>query len=101
DPNTHPVASKSGSSGVDTPVHLAGELMQQLTAIQTVHVPYKGIAPAMTAILAGDIQITYATPISAFQHLKSGRLTALAVAGRSRHPTMPDVPTAAEAGLPG
>ena len=97
----HPGAIKYGSSGVGTPVHLAGELMQQLTAIQMVHVPYKGIAPAMTAILAGDIQITYATPISAYAHLKSGRLTALAVAGRSRYPTMPDVPTAAEAGLPG
>ena len=53
----------------------------------------------MTAILAGDIQITYATPISAYVHLKSGRLRALAVAGASRYPTMPDVPTAAEAGL--
>jgi tripartite-type tricarboxylate transporter receptor subunit TctC len=53
----------------------------------------------MTAILAGDIQITYATPISAYAHLKSGRLRALAVAGASRYPTMPDVPTAAEAGL--
>jgi tripartite-type tricarboxylate transporter receptor subunit TctC len=97
----HPGAIKYGSSGIGTPVHLAGELMQQLTGIQMVHVPYKGIAPAMTAILAGDIQITYATPISAYAHLKSGRLTALAVAGRSRYPTMPDVPTAAEAGLPG
>ena len=55
-------------------MHLAGELMQQLTGIEMVHVPYKGIALAMTAILAGDIQITYATPISAYQHLKNGRL---------------------------
>ena len=66
-----------------------------------VHVPYKGIALAMTAILAGDIQITYATPISAYQHLKNGRLIALAAAGPSRYPTLPDVPTTAEAGLPG
>jgi tripartite-type tricarboxylate transporter receptor subunit TctC len=97
----HPGAIKYGSSGVGGPVHLAGELMQQLTGIQMVHVPYKGIAPAMTAILAGDIQLTYATPISAAQHLKSGRLTALAVAAKTRYPTLPDVPTAAEAGLPG
>src|SRR5258708_40155238 len=75
--------------------------MSQLTGIQMVHVPYKGIALAMTAILAGDIQITYATPISAYVHLKSGRLRALAVAGAMRYPTMPDVPTAVEAGLPG
>jgi tripartite-type tricarboxylate transporter receptor subunit TctC len=97
----HPGAIKYGSSGVGTPVHLAGELMQQLTGIEMVHVPYKGIAPAMTAILAGDIQLTYATPISAYQHLKSGRLRALAVAGRDRFPTLPEVPTAAEAGLLG
>ena len=97
----HPGAIKYGSSGVGTPVHLAGELMQQLTGIEMVHVPYKGIAPAMTAILAGDIQLSYATPISAYQHLKSGRLRALAVAGRDRFPTLPDVPTAAEAGLLG
>ena len=97
----HPGAIKYGSSGVGTPVHLAGELMQQLTGIQMVHVPYKGIAPAMTAILAGDIQLTYATPISAAAHLKSGRLVALAVAGGRRFPTLPEVPTAAEAGLPG
>src|SRR5437763_12569685 len=97
----HPGEIKYGSSGVGGPVHLAGELMQQLTGIQMVHVPYKGIALAMTAILAGDIQITYATPISAYQHLKSGRLKALAVASASRYPTLADVPTAAEAGIPG
>jgi len=95
----HPNEIKYGSSGVGGTVHLAGELMSQLTGIQMVHVPYKGIALAMTAILAGDIQITYATPISAYAHLKSGRLRALAVAGPSRYPTMPDVPTAGEAGL--
>jgi tripartite-type tricarboxylate transporter receptor subunit TctC len=97
----HPGAIKYGSSGVGGTVHLAGELMQQLAGIEMVHVPYKGIALAMTAILAGDIQITYATPISAYQHLKSGRLIALAAAGPSRYPTLPDVPTAAEAGLSG
>jgi tripartite-type tricarboxylate transporter receptor subunit TctC len=97
----HPGAIKYGSSGVGGTVHLPGELMQQLTGIEMVHVPYKGIALAMTAILAGDIQITYATPISAFQHLKNGRLIALAAAGPSRYPTLPDVPTTAEAGLPG
>ncbi len=97
----HPGAIKYGSSGVGGPVHLAGELMQQLTGIQMVHVPYKGIAPAMTAILAGDIQLTYATPISAAQHMKSGRLIALATAAKTRYPTLAEIPTAAEAGLPG
>src|SRR5438067_4583688 len=97
----HPGDIKYGSSGVGGPVHLAGELMQQLTGIQMVHVPYKGIALAMTAILAGDIQLTYATPLSGYAHLKSGRLKALAVAAPSRYPTLPEVPTTAEAGLPG
>ena len=97
----HPGAIKYGSSGVGGTVHLAGELMQQLAGIEMVHVPYKGISLAMTAILAGDIDITYATPISAYQHLKNGRLIALAAAGASRYPTLPEVPTAAEAGLPG
>jgi len=97
----HPGAIKYGSSGVGTPVHLAGELMQQLTGTEMVHVPYKGIAPAMVAIVAGDIQVTYATPLSAAAQLKGGRLVALAVAGARRYPTIPEVPTAAEAGLPG
>src|SRR4051812_16122962 len=97
----NPGAIKYGSSGIGTPVHLAGELMQQMTGAQMVHVPYKGIAPAMTAILAGDIQISFATPLSALPQLKSGKLVGLAVAAPSRFPTLPDVPTAAEAGLAG
>jgi tripartite-type tricarboxylate transporter receptor subunit TctC len=97
----HPGSIKYGSSGVGTPVHLAGELLQQMTGAQMVPVPYKGIAPAMTAILAGDIQISFATPLSALGQLKSGKLIGLAVAAPARFPSLPDVPTAAEAGLPG
>jgi tripartite-type tricarboxylate transporter receptor subunit TctC len=97
----HPGAVKFGSSGIGTPVHLAGELMMQLTGISMVHVPYKGIAPAMAAILAGDIQLTYAAVLSGLQHFKSGRLRPLAVASRTRYPALPDVPTVAEAGLAG
>ena len=97
----NPGAIKYGSSGIGTPVHLAGELMSQLAGIQMVHVPYKGIAPAMAAILAGDIQISYAAVLSGQAHFKSGRLRPLAVAAKTRYPTLHDVPTAAEAGLPG
>jgi tripartite-type tricarboxylate transporter receptor subunit TctC len=82
-------------------VHLAGELMMQLTGIKMVHVPYKGIAPAMTAILAGEIEITYVAVLTGLQHFKAGKLSPLAVAGSSRYPALPDVPTAAEAGLAG
>jgi len=97
----NPGAIKYGSSGIGTPVHLSGELMQQLAGIQMLHVPYKGIAPAMTAILGGEIQITYVAVLSGFQHFKAGRLRPLAVASKGRYPALADVPTAAEAGLPG
>ncbi|HEY6240102.1 MAG TPA: tripartite tricarboxylate transporter substrate binding protein [Burkholderiales bacterium] len=98
---SHPGAVKFGSSGIGTPVHLAGELMMQLTGIKMVHVPYKGIAPAMTAILAGEIDISYVAVLTGLQHFKAGKLSPLAVASRSRYPALPDVPTAAEAGLKG
>jgi tripartite-type tricarboxylate transporter receptor subunit TctC len=97
----NPGALKFGSSGVGGTVHLAGELMQQMAGIEMVHVPYKGIALVMTSMLSGDIQLTYATPLSGAAHFKSGRLVPIAVAGRTRYPSLPDVPTAAEAGLPG
>jgi tripartite-type tricarboxylate transporter receptor subunit TctC len=98
---SHPEAVKFGSSGVGTPVHLAGELMAQLTGTKMVHVPYKGISLAMTAILAGEIDVTYVAVLSGLQHFKAGTLRPLAVASRNRFPALPDVPTAAEAGLKG
>src|SRR4051812_15672416 len=97
----NPGAVKYGSSGIGGTVHLAGELMEHLAGIQMVHVPYKGIALVMTSMLSGDIQVTYATPLSGAQHFKTGRLFPMVVAGKSRYPTLPDTPTAAEAGLPG
>jgi tripartite-type tricarboxylate transporter receptor subunit TctC len=96
-----PGAIKFASSGVGTPVHLAGELMMQLTGTRMTHVPYKGIAPALAAMLGGETELTYAAVISAQQQLKSGRLRALAVASRSRYSGLPELPTAAESGLPG
>lgn len=90
---------KLGSSGVGTPVHLGGELLQQLTGMKITHVPYKGIAPAMAAMLAGDIDMSLPGVLSGLQHFRSGRLVPLAIAGRNRYPGLPDVPTAAEAGL--
>jgi tripartite-type tricarboxylate transporter receptor subunit TctC len=98
---SHPGAIKFASSGVGTPVHLGGELMMQLTGTRMTHVPYKGIAPAMTAMLAGETDITYAAVLSAMQQLKGGRLKALAIASSNRYPGLPEVPTTAEAGLKG
>lgn len=98
---SRPGAVKFASSGVGTPVHLGGELMAQLTGIRMTHVPYKGIAPAMTAMLGGETDVTFPAVLSALQHFKSGRLKALAIASRSRYPGLPEVPTATEAGLKG
>jgi len=73
----------------------------QLTGTRMTHVPYKGIAPAMAAMLSGETDLTYPSVLSALQQVKSARLKALAVAGAGRYPGLPEVPTAAEAGLPG
>ena len=97
----NPGKVKFGSSGVGTPVHLGGELLMQLTGVRMTHVPYKGIAPAMAAMLAGEIDVSFPGVFSGFANFKSGRLIALAIAGKSRYPALPDVTTAAEAGLPG
>jgi tripartite-type tricarboxylate transporter receptor subunit TctC len=97
----HPGAVKFASSGIGTPVHLGGELMMQLTGTRMTHVPYKGIAPAMTAMLAGETEISFVAVLSGMQHFKSGRLKPLAIASRSRYPGLPEVPTTAEAGLNG
>jgi len=98
---SRPGAVRFASSGVGTPVHLAGELLMQLTGIRITHVPYKGIAPAMAAMLAGETEMTFPAVISGMQHFKSGRLKPLAIASAKRYPGLPDVPTAAEAGLAG
>ncbi|HTF15557.1 MAG TPA: tripartite tricarboxylate transporter substrate binding protein [Burkholderiales bacterium] len=97
----NPGAVRFASSGIGTPVHLGGELMMQLTGTRMTHVPYKGIAPAMTAMLAGETEITFAAVLSGMQHFRSGRLRALALASRTRYPGLPEVPTTEEAGLKG
>ncbi len=98
---SRPGAVRFASSGVGTPVQLAGELLMQLTGVRMTHVPYKGIAPAMAAMLGGETDVTFPAVISGMQHFRSGRLKPLAVASAKRYPGLPDVPTAAEAGLPG
>jgi tripartite-type tricarboxylate transporter receptor subunit TctC len=90
-----------GSAGVGTTPHLAGALFAHLAGIDIVHVPYRGAAPATTDLVAGNVQmlaIGYAT-VEPF--VDAGKLRVLAVAGPRRMPYLPDVPTAAEAGLPG
>jgi len=90
-----------GSSGAGNAGHLAGELMLSMTKTKMVHVPYKGGAPAMTALLSGEVQLVFASPSTAIPQVKSGRLKGLAVTTAKRSLMLPDLPTMAEAGLPG
>ncbi len=94
-----------GSSGNGSAPHLAGVLFTRLAGVEIVHVPFKGGAPSVQALLAGDIQLSFATPPSVLPHVRSpqnpgGRLLALAVTSRARSPLVPGVPGMAEAGLP-
>ena len=81
--------------------HVGMELFKQQTGADFTHVPYKGAGPAMQDVIAGNVQVTVATPPSLLGFVQAGRMRALAVAAKSRHPLLPDVPTAAEAGFPG
>jgi len=89
------------SAGVGTTQHLAAELFKLRTRTDIVHVPYKGSAPSLTALIAGEVQLSFVNPVAAGPHVKSGRLRALAVAGDKRTALLPDVPTMAEAGVEG
>jgi tripartite-type tricarboxylate transporter receptor subunit TctC len=89
------------SSGVGGPPHLAFELMQLTAGIRMIHVPYKGAGPALADLLGGQVTAFFADLIAARPHLASGRLRALGVSSAQRAPSAPDVPTIAEAGLPG
>ena len=89
-----------GSSGNGSAPHLAGVLFTRLAGVDMVHIPFKGGAPSVAALLAGDIQLSFATPPSVLPHVQSGRLKALAVTSRQRTPLVPGVPGMAEAGLP-
>ncbi len=90
-----------GSSGPGATDHLAGELFNLLTGTKMVHVPYKGGAPAMIDLVAGNVQIIFATVSTAVGQIKSGRIRAVAMAGTKRFVLMPELPTIAEAGVPG
>jgi tripartite-type tricarboxylate transporter receptor subunit TctC len=90
-----------GSSGTAGLQHFAGELFAHTAGIKIVHVPYKGTAAVIPAMLAGDVQLGFGTLFGVRPHLPSGRLKALAVTTTKRTPAAPDLPTVAEAGLPG
>jgi len=88
------------SFGNNTSNHLAGELFKSLTGTQGVHVPYKGSGPSIVDLIGGQVQYTFDTPPAVLEHVRGGKLRALAVASRERLPAAPQVATFAEAGLP-
>jgi tripartite-type tricarboxylate transporter receptor subunit TctC len=88
------------SSGIGSANHLSGELFRNMAGIEMVHVPYKGGAPALAALISGEIQVSFTSGV-AISHAKAGRLKTLAVTGGKRTPIAPDIPTIAESGVPG
>jgi len=95
-----PGAMNYASAGVGTPAHLAGEMLNLLADIKVVHVPYKGAAPALLDVIAGNAQYIITSPIAAGAHMNAGRVRAIATTGSERNPALPDLPTVADA-LPG
>ena len=89
------------SAGLGSSSHLAGELFRAMTGANIVHVPYKGAGPAMADVLAGRVQLYFATLPAAMPHVKAGQLVPLALTGARRSAAMPELPTVAETGLPG
>ena len=90
-----------GSSGTGTSQHLAGELFKSMAGVQMQHVPYRGSAPALTALIGGEVSLMFNNLLTALPHVKAGRLRALAVTSAERSPAAPEIPTMAESGLPG
>jgi tripartite-type tricarboxylate transporter receptor subunit TctC len=89
------------SSGPGTPYHMAGELFKSMAGVSIVHIPYKGSAGARTDVLGGQLELMFDAIPTMTEHIKSGKVKALATTGKTRSATLPDVPTMSEAGVPG
>ena len=85
-----------GSSGNGTTPHLAGELFKAMTGVDLVHVPYRGSAPSMTGLLAGDVQVSFMDITTALPHIRSGAVRALAITTKTRNDALPDLPSVAD-----
>jgi len=97
----HPGEINYASSGTGTTVHLSAELFQVMTGTKWVHVPYKGGAPAMMEMLAGQTSLMFGSMLTVIEHARAGKLRAIAVTGDKRIPSLKDLPTIAESGVPG
>ena len=98
---TKPGELNYGSSGVGGFGHISGELFTLMTKTKMTHIPYKSSAPSLTDLIGGQIQVLFNNMISTTPHVKTNRLRALATTGAKRSPALPDLPTVAEAGVPG
>ncbi|OGA37315.1 MAG: hypothetical protein A3G24_04680, partial [Betaproteobacteria bacterium RIFCSPLOWO2_12_FULL_62_13] len=90
-----------GSAGTGSITHLAGELLVSMAGIKLVHVPYKGAGPGLIALIGGEINLSFFSVPASLGHVKAGRVRALGVTSAKRSPALPEVPTVAEAGVPG
>lgn len=90
--------ASGGPAGIP---HLAAELFKLMARIDLVHIPYKGMGPALTDLLGGQVDLLFSTPAASLPYVKRGRLRALAMTGAARSPAFPDIPTVAETGYPG
>jgi tripartite-type tricarboxylate transporter receptor subunit TctC len=90
-----------GSAGIGSTHHLAGELMVRSAKVSMLHIPYRGDAASVTALLGGEVPVIIAPPTAVMQSIKAGKLRALATTGAQRWSAMPDLPTVAEQGVPG
>ena len=88
------------SNGVGSSTHLATEMFKMMTKTNIVHVPYKGLGPATTDLLSGQVQLMFSSAVAMMPHAKSGRLRAIAMTGAKRSAAIPEIPTVAEAGVP-
>ncbi|WP_096668400.1 Bug family tripartite tricarboxylate transporter substrate binding protein [Polaromonas sp. AET17H-212] len=96
----NPAKLNYGSAGAGTSHHLAGELFKQQTKTFITHIPYRGAGPALQGLIAGDVEMMFDGLGSSASHIAGGRIKALMVSGNKRNPAIPDVPSAAEVGLP-
>jgi tripartite-type tricarboxylate transporter receptor subunit TctC len=89
------------SNGAGGSSHLAVELFDMMAGVRMAHIPYKGLSPALTDLLSGEVQVMFSSAVAMLPQVKAGRLRAIAMTGASRSAAIPDIPTVAEAGLPG
>jgi tripartite-type tricarboxylate transporter receptor subunit TctC len=92
----NPSKISMGSAGTGSTPHLAGELFKMMAAVNMVHIPYRGVAPAITDLIGGQVQVIFATVPSSIEYVRAGKLRALAVTTATRSEALPEIPTVAE-----